>query len=375
MRKQVFISYRHESKEHAANVHRLGVLLRKANIPVELDQFYLETHPGGPDFGWPQWCEDRANESECVLIIASEGWFDAYEKKGTPRSGLGAATEADLFRQALWDAKGYNERIRLTYLHQLDEAKIPVRLRAWHRFRPFALSEDLQQLIRWIADRLGRNDIEQPVIDWPSAIPYKPKIADRNKKEWPAIVDLLCGVSRERILLVEGKSGVGKTELIRQTKAYSKILRIPTAHVDFKAGIVHTDSVLGQIRLDLRDQLPAFIRDGTNKDYLLREDLRSLRQPVLLIFDTYESAASNKPVTDWLSQILLSEVETSLGLAVIVAGQEVPDPTFASWRDYARCLSLEPILEVEEWQSWADDLYPNFNEKGDLRTLVTATGG
>ena len=51
--------------------------------------------------GWPKWCEDCANQSACVLIIPSEGWFAAYEKTTPLGVGLGAATEADLFRQTL----------------------------------------------------------------------------------------------------------------------------------------------------------------------------------------------------------------------------------------------------------------------------------
>src|SRR5258705_353953 len=101
MLNQVFLSYRHENPEHARGVLRLGELLRQAKIPVALDQFYLNDHPGGPNEGWPKWCEDCANNSACVLIVASEGWFAAYDKESEP-GGLGAATEADLFRQALW---------------------------------------------------------------------------------------------------------------------------------------------------------------------------------------------------------------------------------------------------------------------------------
>jgi hypothetical protein len=85
-----------------------------------MDQFYLNDHPGGPDEGWPKWCEDCANKSVCVLIIAFEGWFAAYDKTAEP-GGLGAATEADLFRQALWDEKGNNARIHLAFLHQVAD--------------------------------------------------------------------------------------------------------------------------------------------------------------------------------------------------------------------------------------------------------------
>src|SRR5262245_6411432 len=106
MLNQVFISYRHENVEHNRSVRRLGQLLRQVGIPVALDQFFLDEHPGGPDVGWPRWCEENAAESQCVLIVASEGWFAAYNKVGEPNVGFGSAAEADLFRQALWDEKG-----------------------------------------------------------------------------------------------------------------------------------------------------------------------------------------------------------------------------------------------------------------------------
>ena len=75
MLNQVFISYRHESPEHARAVRLLGEELRRVGLPVLLDQFYLEDTLGGPGEGWPKWCEDAATKSSCVLIIASPGWF------------------------------------------------------------------------------------------------------------------------------------------------------------------------------------------------------------------------------------------------------------------------------------------------------------
>jgi hypothetical protein len=139
----VFISYRHESVEHARAARLLGESLRQAAIPVELDQFYLDEHPEGPDEGWPKWSEDRADKSACVLIIASPGWFAAYEKSALSGTGLGAASEADLFRQPFWDEQGNNARIRLAFLHEVAADIIPVRLRAWHQFRPFAQTAEL----------------------------------------------------------------------------------------------------------------------------------------------------------------------------------------------------------------------------------------
>jgi hypothetical protein len=299
-----------------------------------------------------------------VLIIASEGWFSAYNKTAPPDSGLGAATEADLFRQTLWDEKGNNARIRLAFLHDVAADKVPVRLRAWHQFRPFDPGDQLNQLIRWVAGCLGLQGIEPPTVRWPEPVVFELDLADRTKKEWPAIVDLLAGRSRERILLYEGANGLGKSELVRRAEAYAQKLGITVVYVDFKGGQLNlVEDILGLFDLDLGKYLPNFSRERPSKTHLLRKDLRALRQPVLIIFDTYEDAASNKIVDDWINQQFLLEVETALCLAVIIAGQKVPDYNKARWRNLARHLPLEPITEIADWEPWIEQRYPGFSDK------------
>lgn len=375
---QVFLSYRHESPEHARAVKRLGELLRQAKLPVMLDQFYLDDHPGGPNEGWPKWCEDCANESACVVVIGSPGWFDAYEGKGASGTGCGAAVEAQLFRQFLYDEQGINPRLRLALLKPLPEGcAVPERLRTWHQFRPFDSDTQLDQLVAWIAQRLGLDAVQSPTVRWPEPDDeFTPDLADRIKREWPAIKDLLAGRSRERILLFEGGTGLGKSVLIRQAEAYAKTRGVVTCRVDLKA---KTDvaSILGQLDLDLAEHLPSFSREGASKTHLLRKDLRALRTPVLLIFDSYDQpAVENEKVANWLSLELLNEVETSLALTVIVGGQKAPGYTSAGWRTLARHLPLEPITEPEHWQPWVERKYPGFQAKGaHVPTVVMLAGG
>jgi hypothetical protein len=342
---------------------------------IALDQFYVDDHPGGPDLGWPKWCEDCANQSACVLIIGSEGWFSAYEKTALPGLGLGAATEADLFRQALWDEQGNNTRIRLAFLHNLSIQQVPVRLRAWHQFRPFDNDDQLNQLIRWVAGCLGIADVELPTVRWPEPLEFRPNLADRLN-EWPEIVELLAGRTRERILLFEGLSGLGKSALVRQAAAYAKQLRVPVVQLDLKGGGLDVESILGQFYLDLGQSLPNFSREGASKTILLRKDLRGLRQPVLVIFDTYEGCVGNQTVVDWINQQFLIEVETALGLTVIIAGQRVPDYNGARWQDQSRYFALRPITEIEHWEPWVKEHHPDFQDKRvDLNTLIRATEG
>lgn len=374
MLKQVFISYRHESPEHSRAVRRLGESLRQAGIPVLLDQFYLEEYPGGPRDGWPKWCEDCATKAECVLIVASEGWFAAYNKEGIAGIGLGAATEADLFRQEIYNNQGRNERIRLTFFNEMSNESVPVRLQAWHQFRLFEPSSS-DQMIHWISSQLGIQ-AERSVIKWPEITQFQPDIANRNKEEWPAVVDTLSGKRGQRILLFEGGSGVGKSALARQVKTYGKQLGLLVVHVDFKSGILKTtEDILGLIDLELGEHLPMFSREHPKTLASLRKDLRALRRPVLMIFDSYEDVADNKTIADWLNVYLLGDIESAPGTAVIIAGQKVPDRTHANWRDLAQYFLLSPITEPEHWSEWVSRRYPDFHQKGDLNTLVKASRG
>jgi hypothetical protein len=42
-------SYGHENDDHGKAVRTLGEMLKAADLPVKLDQFYVDAHPGGPD--------------------------------------------------------------------------------------------------------------------------------------------------------------------------------------------------------------------------------------------------------------------------------------------------------------------------------------
>lgn len=372
--KQLFISYRHENPEHAKAVRRLGETLRHAGLPVMLDQFYLEENPGGPNDTWPKWCEDQANHSECVLIIASAGWFAAYDKTAQPGIGLGAASEADLFRQDIYEQQGHNARIRLTLLHDLAHDSIPMRLRGWQQFRLFANQAELERLICWTAGRLGITAATIPTVQWPEAIPFTPDLADRQH-EWPIIHKLLHGQLAERIVLIEGhSSGLGKSTLLHEVKKYAKSLQIPVVALDFKGATVDFATILGEFDLELGYLLPNFSRD--NRVHLLRKDLRALRHPVLVLLDTYEAIADNLALTDWLSQQLFNEVDSAPALCVIIAGQKIPNYQHSSWRSLVKPLLLQPITEVEHWHPWVVQRYPGFSMKGaDLATVLMCAQG
>ena len=133
--------------------------------------------------------------------------------------------------------------------------------------------------------------------------------------------------------------------------------------------------ILGQFQLDLSEFLPSFCAEGGNKTHLLRMDLRRLRQPVLVIFDSYEACSGNGTIADWLNQKFLTEVETSRALSVIVAGQKVPEFALSGWRDLVDHLPLRPIVDAADWSAWIEKHWPECLKKGDLTTLLKLAGG
>lgn len=131
---KIFISYRQESDALSAQVLALAERLIQSNITVELDRLYSRTHPGGPPEGWPKWCEDQVTRAHKTLIVASPGWFAAYEGKASAGTGLGAAYEAGLVLQMLYNAQGKNDQFRLVFLAPMAASAVPVGLQRWHQY-------------------------------------------------------------------------------------------------------------------------------------------------------------------------------------------------------------------------------------------------
>ena len=67
---KVFISYSHDSPEHADQVLALADQLIGDGIDCILDQY--ETSPAE---GWPRWMDRRINSADFVLMVCTETYF------------------------------------------------------------------------------------------------------------------------------------------------------------------------------------------------------------------------------------------------------------------------------------------------------------
>jgi hypothetical protein len=126
---RVFISYSHDSPEHADRVLALADRLRAKGIDCHLDQF--ETSP--PE-GWPRWMLNQVESADFVLVICTETYHLRFRGKEKPGKGPGVKWEGAIISQELYDAEANNTRFTPVVFSDGDIANIPIPLRGATRY-------------------------------------------------------------------------------------------------------------------------------------------------------------------------------------------------------------------------------------------------
>lgn len=116
---KVFISYSWDSEEHRKNVFSLAQALRDDGIDCAIDQFVQS-----PD-NWDRWMLDQIDESDFVLIICSERYYQRYRGKEEVNQGLGVTWESTLIMEKIYDAQGKNGKFYPVFLTPPDRKIIP----------------------------------------------------------------------------------------------------------------------------------------------------------------------------------------------------------------------------------------------------------
>ena len=356
----VFLSYRHENDAHRGRVRALGEQLRRAGIEVVLDQFFLEAHSGGPDEGWPAWSKRRAGETEKVLIIASAGWFRCYERTEVPGSGLGAAAEAHIIAQLLYNVAGVNPFVRIVAFDPADAQGIPLDLQGYHRFDP---ARDLAAIIAWITGAVPAVPPPPPAVEWPADPPvFEWEPADCEPVR-DAFTRLLTVGTPHRVLLVRGASETGKSLLTRHLLGLA--LRydwLACGRLDLKSG---TDLEGEFVRFVAYLGVDDAVKATAGQPLRARLDamlvaLRARRHPTLLLFDTFEQGGD---LARWVEDHALLAVPRAPWLRVLIAGQEVPNPAAAPWAGFAASIARLQQLGWEEWYDYGRRYHPNLTEQ------------
>ena len=366
----VFISYRQIDPAQRQRVRDFAERIRARGVDVILDQFFKDTHPGGPPEGWPKWSSDQAIHTERVLIIGNAPWFRCFDGTETPGTGLGAACEAGNIRQRLYDLGGVNDVIRVAYFDKTDVSDISFNLKRYDRFH---IEDHFADIIAWLGvTATAVTSSVSATLNWPArCTTFKPDMANRHE-EFEFFASTLCASIPQRATLISASSDHGKTKLVAEFHRYGcEVLGDQAcAFIDFK-GRGTVDHIWDTLGLDLGSRLPGVSDRSPGR---LREGLRKATAPVLITFDTYEQGTDE--ARDFVEKHILVDLGRTNAMRLLIAGQPqaMPDPAKAAWAVHAKRYDLGNIPDPQPWVDWASRVYPLIPENS-VRTIVACSGG
>ncbi|KAF0107510.1 MAG: TPR domain-containing protein [Anaerolineaceae bacterium] len=101
----VFISYSHDSPEHANRILELANRLRADGIDVTIDQYVTS-----PAEGWPKWMDRQITNSDFVLVACTETYYRRVMGEEEQGKGLGIKWESTITYQDIYDANSENTK-------------------------------------------------------------------------------------------------------------------------------------------------------------------------------------------------------------------------------------------------------------------------
>ncbi len=168
---KIFISYSHDSKEHAKRVLSFSNQLVKDGIDCILDQ-YIETPPEG----WPRWMGQNINDSTFVLMICTENYYNRVMGKEETGKGLGVKWEGKLIYNHIYSNDTKNTKF------------IPVLFDPQHAIHiPEALKDTTYHTV---TSRDGYDNLYRRITTQPKTLkPEKGTIKELPQEEAPSFFE------------------------------------------------------------------------------------------------------------------------------------------------------------------------------------------
>lgn len=213
-------------------------------------------------------------------------------------------------------------------------------------------------------------------VRWPTPLLSPSRILADRKEEFEAFERMVTGRRRQRVLLLEGKSGSGKTALRDELIGYAHKLGIHVAEADCK-GCPSMDEIFSSLLASLPSGLlrSAETAAGFSRFHKLIEDLTTLDKPLVLFLDSWQD--SSYDVRKWFLLSFLPSLRSMPGAVVVIAGQrDLPDPTSSAWEDLAERRRLDPIHSTEDWLEYTRRKWPHVNiAEKHIEAFVIVTDG
>ena len=135
---KVFISYSHDSQEHADRVLALADQLRAEGVDVILDQY-----EGSPAEGWPRWMDRHIRNANFVLMICTQTYFRWIMGEEEAGKGLGVQWEGNLIYNYIYKAGTQNTQFIPVLFEDGDSADIPTPVKDVIQYRLYSEYEAL----------------------------------------------------------------------------------------------------------------------------------------------------------------------------------------------------------------------------------------
>jgi tetratricopeptide (TPR) repeat protein len=165
----VFISYSHDSQEHADRVLALSDRLRAGGIDCILDQYQ-----DSPPEGFPRWMDRQIRAADFVLMICTPTYYRRVMGDEEPDKGHGVAWESTLIYQYIYNEGASNTRFIPVLLEAAHESAIPVPWQGVKHYRP-TTSEGYEELYRRLT---GQPFIPKPALGTLRALPPRERTQD-----------------------------------------------------------------------------------------------------------------------------------------------------------------------------------------------------
>ena len=168
---RVFLSYSHDSDEHADRVLALADALCDRGIDVILDRY---VHPA-PAEGWPRWMDRNLDEAKFVLMVCTETYRRRVMGLEEPGKGLGVRWEGNLISNRIYHDKPSGSRFIPILLPGSEPAHIPnpVQGHAYYRIATFDLTDPgFEALYRHLTDQPAT---PRPDLGALTILPPKPR--------------------------------------------------------------------------------------------------------------------------------------------------------------------------------------------------------
>src|SRR5271166_2609681 len=132
---KVLISYSHDSPEHAQRVLELANRFRADGIDCTIDQYVV-----APAEGWPRWMDKQIRDSDFVVMVCTETYYQRVMGEEESGKGLGVRWEGHLIYQAIYSAESMNTKFIPVLFESGKYAHIPAPVQSATFY--FAQTED-----------------------------------------------------------------------------------------------------------------------------------------------------------------------------------------------------------------------------------------